>query len=277
MRSSHDLSDPTPWRRSLRASQARRAAAATRRRTQHPLPRRRHRRAAGPVRRRDRRAGRAGLQARRGGPVLGAGSRRRPRRPLGHRRRRHRRPADAPRGQALPAAHGLPVDGQCSARRRSPRSASAGPARCGRAEPGRAGRRAAAVSRRSSLLESIALCESGGDPTAVSAVGAVPRQVPVLTRDLEGPRRHGGPGRRARVRAGREGRAAPVRPGPVGVARLLQAGGRRLTRRAWRGPPPHHARRSGGLGVRRPWPSRVPVRPARAPRRPPGAAAGARA
>ena len=51
-------------------------------------------------------------------------------------------------------------------------------------------------------LQAIASCESGGNPTAVSAERHLPRQVPVLDRHVAGRGRQRRPRRRARGRAG---------------------------------------------------------------------------
>ena len=76
----------------------------------------------------------------------------------------------------------------------------------------------------SATLAKIAQCESGGDPTAVSAVGPVPREVPVLARDLARVRRHGRPRRRpGRGRAGPHRRSRCTPPGAPSPGRTAAA------------------------------------------------------
>jgi peptidoglycan hydrolase-like protein with peptidoglycan-binding domain len=169
VRPRHDLSDPTPWRRSLRASQARRAAAATHRR--------RSTRSRGAVT-----AALLGLS------VLATGAMAEP----------ASRPANAASSaaaagttQAAQAALGIAADGIAGPQTRRavkrfqrsqglPVSGTLTPqtlAALG-VQPDTAtaaSRSAASTAAQSAgapaLLESIALCESGGDPTAVSPSG----------------------------------------------------------------------------------------------------------
>jgi hypothetical protein len=178
VRERHDLSDPTPWRRSLRASQARRAGAAARRR--------RSTRSRGALT-----AALLGLSVAATGALAAPAS----------------KPAAAPASavaaagvKAAQAKLGITADGIAGPQtrravkafqRRSGLAAdgvlgpatlaalgvrSAGAATAGGAGVAAASGGAAATAARSagasSLLESIALCESGGDPTAVSPSGA---------------------------------------------------------------------------------------------------------
>ena len=172
MRERHDLSDPTPWRRSLRASQARRAAAATRRR--------RGSRSRGALT-----AAVLGLSvaATERWPRRRPSPQRRPHPRCRRRRPRPRRPSSASPPTASPARRpGAPSSASSgtracpwtasSAGRRSPPSASSPPPRRARRAPARQRRpRPPRSADASALLESIALCESGGDPTAVSPSG----------------------------------------------------------------------------------------------------------
>ena len=150
-------------------------------------------------RRHGRRAGRAG--ARQGD------DRRRPARAR-HRGRRRPRAGDAARDQALPARarpearrHARPADAEARSasipRTRRPRSASLDP-----------------------RLEPIAQCESGGDPTGRLGGRALPRQVPVRSRDLAQRRRQGRPGEGVRGRAGSPRREAARARGHGALAEL---------------------------------------------------------
>ena len=163
-----DLSSPVPWRRSLRASQARRVQRARRRRN---------------VLR-----GRAGVtlavavfSVAAGGALAQdaatpAGARRaehrhraRPAAEARRQRRRRLRPEDPRRRQALPARprpgrrrRGRPADaGRARRQRRGPKAQEADERQRGRAPSGDA----------AATLQRIAQCESGGNPSAVSADG----------------------------------------------------------------------------------------------------------
>jgi peptidoglycan hydrolase-like protein with peptidoglycan-binding domain len=169
VRSRHDLSDPTPWRRSLRASQARRAAAATRRR--------RSTRSRGAVT-----AAVLGLSVLASGAMADPASR--PAKAASS-------AADAGTTKAAQAALGITADGIAGPQTRRalqrfqrsqglPATGTLGPQTLAALgiQPDAAtatSRSAAAGAAQSAgapaLLESIALCESGGDPTAVSPSG----------------------------------------------------------------------------------------------------------
>ena len=71
-------------------------------------------------------------------------------------------------------------------------------------------------------LAKIAQCESSRQPDRGLRVGPVPREVPVLPRDLARVRRHGRPRRRARGRAGPHRRRAARGPGHPALAGLRQ-------------------------------------------------------
>ena len=218
-----DPANPSPWLASLSASRRRRAEAARQAR------RRRAGRGGGerPARGHDprrRRRGRGRTGRRRPGKARASGSTRRraPARARRVRRRRHRA-RHAPRDPQLPAQPG--PRGRRHRRPGDARAASASP-------PAPAKTQTQSTARRggSGTLARIARCESGGDPTAVSSSGQLPRQVPVLPRDLARPRRQRRPRCGARVRAGRDGgeAARPARHTPLAGMREL---GRRSAQR----------------------------------------------
>jgi hypothetical protein len=167
-----DLADPTPWRRSLRASTQRRAAVAVRRRRVGRS------RGAGLAVVAALAVGASGAFAADASPTAGTHSRaaagastsvvRAAQQALGITADGIAGPQTRRAVRAFQRAHGLTADGVLGPKTLGALGVSGGASlRSADAAPAVAARTASA----GSLLEAIALCESGGDPTAVSPSG----------------------------------------------------------------------------------------------------------